>query len=156
MVKNIVELQKTTALKIAEIQEFTGEKLKEWNPETQTAKMVDGSEWLVLTDEEADAKAAEEIKESLWAFNTCFIIDHMVNNDELNSREKEQLNRSLQQVQQTCCENCNALIYAIIGAENGIDNFVDDAIAEDGRGNFLAYYDGKEEETENFFIYRVN
>lgn len=153
---NIVELQKITALKIAEIQDFTGEKLEKWYSETQTAEMADGLEWLVLTDEEADVKAAEEIKESLWAFNTCFIINHMVNNDELDSYAKKQLNKSLQQLQQTCCEDCNALIYAIIGAKNGIDDFVNDAIAEDGRGHFLSYYNGKEEETENFFIYRIN
>ena len=43
MVKNIVELQKMTALKIAEIQDFTSEKLEKWDPETQTAEMADGT-----------------------------------------------------------------------------------------------------------------
>ena len=156
MVKNIVELQKMTALKTAEIQDFTSEKLEKWDPETQTAEMADGTEWLVLTDEEADEKTAEEIKETLWAFNSLFIIEHMSNNNDLNSYTRKHLYESLRQVQQTCCEDCNPLIYAIIGGENGIDDFISDAIGADGRGHFLSYYDGEEEETEHFFIYRIN
>ena len=33
-------------------------------------------EYAVGTDEEADQAAAEDIKQSLWAFNASFIIDH--------------------------------------------------------------------------------
>jgi len=33
-------------------------------------------EYLVLTDEEADKKVEEDILESLWAFNTSFILQH--------------------------------------------------------------------------------
>lgn len=156
MKKNIIELQKMTALKIEEIQNFTNEKIVKWDPETQTAEMADGTEWLVLTDEEADEKTAEEIKETLWVFNGWFIIEHMSNNNDLNSYTKEHLYKSLLQIQQTCCEDCNALIYAIIGGENGIDNFISDAIEADGRGHFLSYYNSEEKETENFFIYRIN
>ena len=35
---------------------------------------VDGAEYLVLTDDEADEKAKQEIIESLWAFNSEFIL----------------------------------------------------------------------------------
>ena len=37
-----------------------------------------------------------------------------------------------------------------------IDYIVDECIKWDGRGHFLARYDGAEEETENYYIYRAN
>lgn len=39
-----------------------------------TFELPDGSEFLVLTDDEADEKAKEYIKETLWAFNAGFIL----------------------------------------------------------------------------------
>lgn len=142
MTKNIVELQKTTALKIKEIQNFTDEKIVKWDQETQTAEMADGSEWLVLTDEEADEKTEEEIKEMLWAFRPKFIIEHMEQEEILSMTLKTRL--------------AKPIIYALVGGEDGIDNFISDAIDADGRGHFLSYYDGEEKETENFFVYRLN
>ena len=156
MVKNIVELQKMTALKIAEIQDFTSENLEKWDPETQTAEMADGAEWLVLTDEEADEKTAEEIKEMLWAFRPEFIIEHMEQMENFSTTLRIQIIKSIEQIQVNLCEDANPFIYAIIGGENGIDDFISDAIEADGRGHFLSYYDGEEEETEHFFIYRIN
>lgn len=156
MTKNIVELQKTTALKIKEIQNFTDEKIVKWDQETQTAEMADGSEWLVLTDEEADEKTEEEIKEMLWAFRPEFIIEHIEQEEILSMTLKTRLAKSIEQIQTNLCEDAKPIIYALVGGEDGIDNFISDAIDVDGRGHFLSYYDGEEKETENFFVYRLN
>jgi hypothetical protein len=156
MTKNIVELQKTTALKIKEIQNFTDEKIVKWDQETQTAEMADGTEWLVLTDEEADEETAEEIKEMLWAFRPNFIIEHMEQEEILSMTLKTRLAKSIEQMQINLYEDAKPIIYALVGGEDGIDNFISDAIDEDGRGHFLAYYDGEEKKTENFFVYRLN
>lgn len=40
---------------------------------------VGRSEYLVLTDEEADERAREDIENSLWAFNPDFILRHNEN-----------------------------------------------------------------------------
>ena len=156
MKKNIIDLQKMTALKIKEIQRFTDEKVVKWNPETHTAEMMDGSEWLVLTDEEADEKTTEEIKELLWAFYPEFIVEHMEQEEIFSATLKTQIKKSIEQMQRSLCEDANPIIYAIIGGANGIDNFISDAIEADGRGHFLSLYDGVEKETEHFFIYRIN
>ena len=52
----------------------------------QRFEMEDGTEWLVLTDEEADEITREEIEESLWAFNPHFIIDRLENRSFLTKR----------------------------------------------------------------------
>lgn len=156
MVKNIVELQKTTALKIKEIQNFTDEKIVKWNSETQTAEMTDGTEWLVLTDEEADEKTAEEIKEMLWAFRPEFIIEHMEQMENFSTTLRCRIIKSIEKIQVNLCEDAKPIIYALVGGEDGIDNFISDAIDADGRGHFLSYYDGEEKKTENFFVYRLN
>ena len=108
---------------------------------------ADGSEFLVLTDEEADAKAYEEIEESLWAFNADFIIDMCG----FSGGEK-----SLIAMQRESCEDCNEFIRAMIEGTCGMDSFVESAIETDGRGHFISMYDGEENEQNEYFIYRVN
>ena len=108
---------------------------------------ADGSEFLVLTDEEADAKAYEEIEESLWAFNADFIIDMCG----FSGGEK-----SLIAMQRESCEDCNEFIKAMIEGTCGMDSFVESAIETDGRGHFISMYDGEENEQNEYFIYRVN
>ena len=108
---------------------------------------ADGSEFLVLTDEEADAKAYEEIEESLWAFNADFIIDMCG----FSGGEK-----SLIAMQRESCEDCNEFIRAMIEGTCGMDSFVESAIESDGRGHFISMYDGEENEQNEYFIYRVN
>jgi hypothetical protein len=38
----------------------------------------------------------------------------------------------------------------------GLDSFVESAISADGRGRFLASYDGAESEENGYYIYRIN
>lgn len=112
-------------------------------------------EYLVLTDEEAEEKAKEEILQSLWAFNTDFIIQHCKNFEKMDIYEIETAEKSLRYAQENCCENANGLVYALI---DDIDEFINDAIMADGRGHFLSFYfyDGRENEENNLYIYRVN
>lgn len=107
------------------------------------------NDYLVLTDEEADEKAAEYIKDSLWAFNASFIIDH--------SKLPYDAIDMIKNYQDTQCERANETIEALI---EDMDEFISDAISADGRGHFMSTYDGNEyEETiegETFYIYRIN
>ena len=113
----------------------------------------DNQEYLVLTDDEADQRAKEEILESLWAFNADFIIDHCKNVNNMSTWEYQAAIESLRKAQADQCENLNGLVFALI---DDIDEFVDDAITSDGRGHFISRYDGEENEEGDFFIYRVD
>lgn len=108
-------------------------------------------EFLVLTDDEADEKAREEIRQLLWAFNPDFILRHTKAYENTTNYEDEAIIEALKEVQSRICEGANELVYALI---NDFDEFCEDAIDEDGRGHFLSYYDGKEYESDNFYIYR--
>lgn len=108
-------------------------------------------EFLVLTDDEAEEKAREEIRQSLWAFNPDFILRHTKAYENTTEYEDEAIIEALKEMQSRICESANELVYALI---NDFDEFCEDAIDEDGRGHFLSYYDGKEYESDNFYIYR--
>jgi predicted house-cleaning noncanonical NTP pyrophosphatase (MazG superfamily) len=110
-----------------------------------------GSEFTVMTEEEREKAVRDYIKESAWAFNTNFIIDH--SNIEYNNR----IEKSLKKMQEELCEDANEIILALI---NDFDEFVEDAVNSDGYGHFLSQYDGEESEIEIngtlYFIYRNN
>lgn len=108
-------------------------------------------EFLVLTDDEADEKAREEIRQSLWAFNPEFILKHTKVYENTTDYEDEAIIEALKEVQSRICESANELVYALI---NDFDEFCEDAIYVDGRGHFLAYYDGSEYESGDYYIYR--
>ena len=121
----------------------------------QRFEMEDGTEWLVLDEDEANELTREEIEDSLWAFNPDFIVRHMPNLDELTKKQESDLIGALEQIQGSLCENCNPLFAAII---EDMDDFVDDAIESDGRAHFLARYDDVEVELEgtDFYAYRID
>lgn len=114
-------------------------------------------EYEVLTDDEADEEAKNSIENSLWAFNADFIIRHCKNYDEMDSYEYNAAIESLKEAQANQCENLNGLVFALI---DNISEFIADAICEDGRGHFVSYYDGCENEEEVngtwYYIYRQN
>lgn len=101
--------------------------------------------YLVLTDSEADKATEEHIKDSLWAFNADFIIDH--------SKLPYEALEMVQSFQEAKSEGANETIAALI---EDMSEFVSDAIAADGRGHFLSGYDGAENEEGGFYIYRTN
>lgn len=101
-------------------------------------------EYLVCTDDEADIRAGEYIKESLWTFNPSFIIEH----SDLPYAAEEMIADHCAKK----CEGANETVEAII---NDIDEFIEDAISLDGRGSFLNMCDGEEYEEGGFYIYQI-
>ena len=151
MEKNLQELK---AQALADFLEISVEDL-EIPEDTELPFVVldTGANYAVLTDEQADARAREEIEYSLWAFNADFIIQHCKNYDEMDNSEYQSAVESLRYAQENCCENANGLVRALI---NDMDEFVEDAINADGRGHFISRYDGVENEQDDFYIYRVD
>lgn len=111
---------------------------------------ADGGEYLVLTDQEADDKAKEQILDSLWAFNHSFLCSHSEAINEIPEKD-------FQAMQGKLCESFNKAILAMIDDK---EHFIKDAILSDGRGHFLSQYDGEENEVkignEYFYIYQTN
>ena len=102
-----------------------------------------GGEYMVLTDEEADRRAQDDILNSAWAFNASFLVGHVPDGvtEDIISMISEK------------CEGGNSTMLGLIQDHN---TFVEDAISADGRGHFLSTYDGEENEQGEYFIYRVN
>jgi hypothetical protein len=113
---------------------------------SENAFDAEGHEWKVLTDEEADEATLEYCKESAWAFNPDFIIEH----SKLPYEAREMV-----EAFQEKCERANETILALI--EN-LEEFASDAASADGRGHFLSSYDGEENEESidgtMYFLYK--
>lgn len=112
--------------------------------------VTDGSsEYLILTDKEANEMTKEYILDSAWAFNKSFLDGHSDAISEIDDKSYAKL--------QEGCESINKAVLAMIDDK---DHFVEDAILSDGRGHFLSSYDGEENEVEiggeYYFIYRTN
>ena len=107
------------------------------------------SQYLVLTAEEADQQAADYIRETVWAFQGWFIADHAPQG--LTAEDIDALRGDK-------CEDANDALIALIEAGDGMADFIDAAIAADGRGHFLSSYDGEEKEDDKAtcFAYRLN
>ncbi len=138
---------------LAEFLEVSEDEITESEYGDENTFSYDGAEYLVLDEEGADAKAREEIEYSLWAFNADFVIQHCKNYDEMDNAEYQSAVESLRHAQEQCCESANGLVKALI---DDMDEFVDDAIMDDGRGNFISRYDGEENEMNGLYIYRVD
>jgi len=106
-------------------------------------------DYLVCDDDEAQEKTEIYIKESVWAFNASFIVDH--------SKLPYEAKEMIENFQTTKCEDANETILALI---EDFDDFVSDAISADGRGHFMNSYDGHEHEVNidgtYYYVYRMN
>ena len=142
---------KTIKEKIAALQEFTSETVK-YNADMNEFE-TGSATYKVFTDEEADKAAAEEIKNSLWAFIPQFILEHTKVYRNLTNSEQKTFCDALGEMQAKLCESANPLVEALI---EDIEEFIYDAIAADGRGHFIAWYDFEENEQDDFYIYRVD
>ena len=115
--------------------------------------------YLILTEEEADKKAKEEILNSLWIFNPDFLVDY-INYEYSNTEEKKALILGLLTIQNKLCENANEIIKVLV--KDNLEDLISDAIESDGRGTFLSMYDGKEKDIidpdtkEIYYIYRID
>lgn len=107
-------------------------------------------EYLVCTEEEADERCEDYILDTLWAFNTSYIMNYI---DTRTDYDEKSLRKCLVAIQELC-EDSNYLIKLLVG--NRLGEFIDDAISTDSRGHYLASYDGEEIEEGDYFIYRTN
>jgi len=104
-------------------------------------------DWLICTDDEADELARNSIEELVGYFNSQFLMEQTGIDTEVFDALRRGASTSEQVMQ-------------IIEATCGYDSFVEAAISADGRGHFLASYDGEEGEFNNgrmtFYLYRIN
>ena len=128
--------------KIKALAIFLGVDVEEIDEEYDNVLSYGREEYLVLTDDEADVAAREEILDSIWAFNPKFLENYMPLDAE-----------TIGIIQQAKYEDANEPLKRLIET---VEIFVDDAVATDGRGHFLAHYDFEENEINNMLIYRVN
>jgi len=106
---------------------------------------IGGGVYRVLTDDEADEACADQISESVWAFNADFLAG------------QTGIDRAVFEALADKCEGAQDAIKSIIDGSCGIAEFVDSAVSADGRGSFLAGWDGDEIEGYNdWYLYRVN
>ena len=110
---------------------------------------IDGCEYLVCLDEdEADALAADRIRDTLWAFNASFLSG------------ETGLDESIFEALQDKCEGANDAVESLINGTCGLDDFIDAAKSADGRGPFISGYDSEENEYPTgkgwAYLYRIN
>jgi len=140
---------------------------------------ADGEEWEVLTDDEADEKLKDYIAESLWAFNTSFLLWHITEDsvienlglestyydedteEEIEIEDKEEIiylntGMNLEELVKSYQEKYESGNQDLMNLLPDFDEFVSEAERADGRGHFLNSYDGEEVEMGDFFGYRVN
>jgi hypothetical protein len=153
MATKTTEAPVTLEDRIAVLAEFLGydEEERECLTEGyQNGEIEDGRQsYLVLTDEEADEAVKDRILDSVWAFNSSFLVGHCG-----LPYEAEEMIRFFQEKK---CEGANDTLRSMLKDE---DDFVSDAVSSDGRGHFLSGYDGDEAEVRfngrHFYIYRTN
>jgi hypothetical protein len=143
-----IENDKTTLSKIVALAKFENVSILEIGTDNieDDELEVSGITYLVLTDEEADEKATEYIRDSLWAFNAEFLASYTNLPEEMFMAVQDQ------------CEKANDAILRCVEKMGSVEDFALQAIAADGRGHFLSRYDGREDEEEvngiTYYIYR--
>ena len=111
---------------------------------------INGVDYLVLTDSEADEKVKEYVENTLWAFSPTFLSS--VTGVDESVFEAIQDNGGF--------EENNEAIKSILDATNtSIEEVAEEAIRWDGRGHFLDRYSGEEIEVyvdgEYYYCYRI-
>jgi len=102
------------------------------------------SYYRVLTEDEAHQAVRDAIVDSLWAFRPEFLAS------------ETGLDISVFEALADKCEGANDAVLSLIKGTCGLDDFVNDAVSADGRGHFLAPYDGEEREFVGYYIYQEN
>ena len=149
-IKNNVDIDQVEAEKVRALQSHLGlteDEVSEITLEDCFLYHVNGNEYKVLTDNEADDEVREYIEQSVWAFNPSFLSAHA----------KDGIDEDVFKVLSEKCEGSNEAVKSLI---KDFDHFVDDAVLSDGRGHFLSSYDGYEHEVNikgnYYYIYRTN
>ena len=148
MTKTIEQTRITALRTFLDGQTADREPLEDRNREAE--ELIDDGDYLVLTDDEADEAVRDYILDTAWAFRYEFLCAHSEAIAEMDKKSYEDMAGKL-------CESFNKAVLAMIPDK---DHFIKDAILADGRGHFLAGYDGDENEIKvngvYYFIYRVN
>lgn len=138
--------------KVLALAEFLGISPDEVEVGSYSGYEAEGGEYEVMTNTEADVAAREYIIDSLWAFNPEFLVSHTIFSDDPETGVD-----IIQTLQRDKYEDANPLLVKLV---TDMDYLVEDAIGFDGRGHFLATYDGEEGKAEIggdwYFIYRTN
>jgi len=114
----------------------------EESSDTDIFETIDGDVYMILDDDEADQRVADNIRDNLRMFNSGFIADHIASDIDADMISKMRGDM----------QNFDTIVERLI---DDIDEFVHDAICEDGRGHFLSMYVGEEIESGDFYIYRM-
>lgn len=117
--------------------------------DAHTFEVNDGSEWLVLTDAEADRRAKAAILDSVWAFRASWLASHSIRRGSIPESAFAAIQGNGR------CEDNNDTIRALVD----VSYLIRDSILADGRGHFLAGYDGEEayaNDGSGLFFYRIN
>ena len=112
--------------------------------------VIDGADYLVLTDSEADDKVEEYVEDTLWAFSPSFLASVTGVDESVFVAIQDNGN----------CEGNNEAIQSILDATNtSMSEVAEEAVRRDGRGHFLSQYDGQEIEVyadgEYYYCYRI-
>jgi hypothetical protein len=112
--------------------------------------VIDGIDYLVLTDSEAFEKVEEYIEDTLWALSPTFLSSVTGVDESVFVAIQDNGN----------CEGNNEAIQSILEAtDTSMSEVVLEAISWDGRGQFLSQYDGQEIEVyadgEYYYCYRI-
>lgn len=107
--------------------------------------IIEGDEYAVAKNEqEADEAVYAYVDDTLWAFCPSFLA--------------EQTGLPVELFEFLSNKDCddNKIYRQLIESKTTVENFADEAIAADGRGHFLASYDGEEIEVGNYLLYRIS
>jgi hypothetical protein len=141
MKTNIEKKEKRNIQNIEALKKHTNCEYSDIKKEGKTTYYIGDQEYLVLNDKEAQTKCEEDIKQSVWAFNSSFLSFHTDINEDIIKSVREH------------CESSNDML---LNSIKDIEKFINEAITSDGRGHFISYYDGYEHEENDLFIYRLN
>ncbi len=109
----------------------------------------DDSDYLVITEEEADKELREQIPHNLFQINPFFLKRHL---------KIDISTEVLQHFLYDMCENCRLIFWELIADK---ETFLQDITNTYGRGLFLAWYDRREVRVRTandtfYYIYRVS
>lgn len=113
---------------------------------------IGGVEYFVLTDERADELAKDLARGSIWAFNVNFLSSYVP------ALRNKRAATAWEKAVRDLCEDAGPLVEALLG--DRLDEALEDAVGQDGRGHFISGYDGHENEIkdpltgERFYVYR--
>lgn len=128
------------------------------SPHSDKIFNVGAREYLVVTEQEAAEIIAEQIENELWAFHPEWLIQRTLLRDtaKFASADYEAILQAFTAIQPYLMETCNPMLRGLIEATCGMPLFIEEAIAHNGRGHFLAPYDRDEKRQGDFYIYRMN